>query len=141
MRRFNFNNEISQTDYLRELINKFKKQADSIIHVLKEKFEQHGLVISDIKDNSFTFRFWGLDFISKTEISFDKDSKTFKFGELNTYLIKDKKQLLIFSITFDSIGNIGNGSLLSDFADFYYVDFVNTLLIFANDHEVKFQLS
>lgn len=141
MRRFNFNNEISQTNYLRGLIDKFKKQADLIIPALKEKFEQHGLVISDIKDNTFKFRFWGLDFISKTEISFDKDSKTFKFGELNTYLIKDKKQLLIFSITFDSIGNIGNGSLLNDFADFYYVDFVNTLIIFADEHEIKFQLS
>ena len=140
MRRFNFSNEISQIDYFKKLILKFKNQSDTFILALKSKFEQNDINISNQTANSFEFSFWGLDLITKTEISFDKDEQSFKQGELNTYLIKDKKHFLIMSYKFDSVGNIGDGCLENDFADFYYVDLVNSLIGYTKENNIKFQL-
>lgn len=140
MRRFNFNGEIRGIEYLNNLIGRFKKQADIFIEKLKTIFEKHKLNVSEIENNSFEFSFWGLRFITKTEISFDKESQTFKVGELNTYLIIDDNLDLIITYNFDYIGNIGNGYLQDEFADFYYVDFINSLIKHSTENRIKFQL-
>jgi len=140
MRRFNFNGEISGIEYLNDLIGRFKTQADNYIEKLKIAFIKYKLNVSEINNNSFEFSFWGLSFITKTEILFDKESNTFKTGELNTYLVIDETLELIITYNFDYIGNIGNGCLQDDFADFYYVDFVNSLIKYTSENEIKFQL-
>ena len=140
MRKNDVKFEINEVDYLKKLFEDYKNQANLYINKLKAYFEKNELQVCDIKDNSFEFTFWGLNFISKAEISFDLELKTFKKGELSTFFKKDDILDLIISYDFDSIGNIGNGCLLDDFACFYYVEFVDCLKTFSNEKKIKFQL-
>lgn len=140
MRKYDVKYAISEVDYLKKLFEKYKNQANIYINKLKADFEENELQVCDIKDNSFEFTFWGLSFISKAEISFDLELKTFKKGELSTFLKNDDILDLIISYDFDSIGNIGNGCLLDDFACFYYIEFVDSLTTFSNEKKIKFQL-
>lgn len=140
MRKFCFYEEINGIKHLNDLFSRYKNQANIFIEKLKPSFEKNKINISDINKNSFEFSFWGLDFIAKTEISFDEESNTFKKGELNTYLIMNESLDLVITYNFDYFGNIGNGCLQDDFADFYYVDFVNSLIKHTAENNIKFKL-
>lgn len=59
-------------------------------------------------------------------------------GEINTYLVKDERYILIKSWTFDELGNINNDYTTIDFPDAYLLDFVNNVQKFSIENEVKF---
>ena len=67
-----------------ELQGQFKIQAEQFITNLKGVLDKNLVSTTDIKSNSFDFKFWSLDFIVKTEVLFN--SRNFSDGELNTYL-------------------------------------------------------
>jgi len=140
MSRTNLRYEIGEVGYLKEMFVKFEKRANDIINKLKEVFDENELHVSEIIDNSFEFTFWGLNFITKSEISFDSEYKNFTKGELTTFLKHEETLDPIVTYGFDNIGNIGNGCLLSDFADYYYVQFVKNLISLSNEKNIKFQL-
>ena len=140
MSRIDVKHQIAEVEYLKDLFVKFEKKSNSFIKKLKEVFDENELHVSEIVDNSFEFTFWGLNFISKSEISFDLAFKTFKNGELTTFLKTEETLDLILTYNFDYIGNIGNGCIIDDFADYYYIQFVNNLISFTNEKKIKFQL-
>jgi hypothetical protein len=140
MNRRDLNSDLKDIDFLNKSINEFKKHAIIFIEKLKFAFENNKLVVSDIKENSFDFSFWGLKFITKIELPYNKESQTFENGEINTYLFKDDNFDLILTYKFDRLGNIENYYTEDEFGDFYYVDFIYKLTEFSSENKIKFQL-
>lgn len=140
MRRYNLSNEIQTVNYHVNKFEKYKNQASVFLKKAKVVFEEYKISISEIKGNAFEFSFFGLDFITKTEISFDEKQKGFKNGEFNTYVKNGTKLLLVKTYSFDAIGNIENEYHVDDFAYFYYIDFVDSLRELSSKGDLKFQL-
>lgn len=136
---------MQESSTIKHHIDKFQKiqiKSIEIIDVLLKTFQKKSMTLSarGKDENQIQFTFWGLEFIIKSELSFNQSSGGFFKGELNTYLKKKKDPMLILSYTFDHIGNIENYHLLNEFADFYYNDFVLKLIECSENEGFKFQL-
>ena len=142
MSRYNLGSELREIEYLINLFNEYSNLANSYTKKLKEILNGQKIESTEIEKSSFEFKFWGLNFVVQCEIEFNNNLHTFKQGEFNTYLkTKDDELNLVISYSFDKIGNIGNGYLINDFAEEYYIDFVNKLKALTKEEKIKFQLS
>ncbi len=135
-------NELNEIDYHKKTYDKFLKQANSIITKLHDKFNHSeiNLPTLDIVGNSFQFTFWGLNFITKTEIVYDSERLALGSGELNTYYRNDDNDDLILTYNFDSIGNIENRFLTEEFSSFYFADLFASIIEYSKNNMLKFQL-
>ena len=120
---------------------KFAFEARLIIENLHKLFKttEKNITTTNIVNNSFQIKFWGIEYIIKTEITY-KDNKGFFLGEINTYLKNKTENILILSYSFDKIGNIQNDYLVSDFSDYYFLDFFKKIIEYSNSNNIKFQL-
>ncbi|MCF8297010.1 MAG: hypothetical protein K9J13_05625 [Saprospiraceae bacterium] len=139
MRKFNLDN-IGNIDYHRKSFEKFKIQALPIIEEVQKTFNTFNIKTIEFKENSFSFTFWGLNFIVKPEISFNIDEVGFTIGELNTYLIIQGVEKSILSYKFDSLGNVESQYFPNEFSVYYYKDFIRKVIEYSNENNLKFQL-
>lgn len=141
MREYNLHGELSTIDSHRKHYEKFMTRSKEIIENLHKSFNSSKIQIHtlEIRDNSFQFDFFGLDFHVKSEIEFNFEYKVFTIGQLNTYLINEDELIYIFGYSFDHIGNIENRYILEDFPSFYYADFFSKLIDYSGKNKIKFQ--
>ncbi|ADQ80369.1 hypothetical protein Palpr_2233 [Paludibacter propionicigenes WB4] len=140
MRRYNLNEEIENIDYWLEIVDKYKIKSEIYIEKARAVFESKKIKVSETNNNSFDFKFLGLDFIAKANISFNKESSKFNDGELNIFHKKNDDFELIISYSFDKIGNIENTFNTDTFALYFYVDFIKMVLNSSTEKGIKFQL-
>ena len=140
MRKYDLSAGRNDFKYLNSLMEKLKVQACIFIESLRKRFMKHSPIVGEIMENSFEFVFWGLDFVTITEVLYEKGRLSFEKGELNTYLVYDDNKELIISYDFDKHGNIGDGYLNEDFAEYYYLEFVHKLLDYSAEKGIKFRL-
>lgn len=119
-------------------LESLRAKSKEIICSLVNMFDKREKKIDNLQDYSFEFIFWGLRFITKSEFSLTNDFLMNPKGEINTYLVKDERYILIKSWTFDELGNINNDYTANDFPDAYLLDFVNNVQKFSIENEVKF---
>ncbi|MEI7504461.1 MAG: hypothetical protein WCJ61_14370 [Paludibacter sp.] len=138
---FNINEEIAQIAYHQQEFEKFLNHSTIFIANTKMKFEEKGIKDIIQTDNSIEFKHWGLKFITKASLSFNKDRGRFMQGGLNTFLKMEDDLELIVSYKFDSIGNIEDGFTANNFALNYFVDFIINLINYSTEKDFKFQLN
>lgn len=140
MNRLRLQSNLEDITYLTKTLDDFKRQANTFIQKFKRVLDDNKLSTSEIVDNSLEFNFWGLKFIIKAEIKYSQESHNFIQGELNTYLLNDEEMILIMNSYFDKLGNAGRMSVINDFAEYYFIDFVENLKKITSEREIKFQL-
>jgi len=86
MREYNLHGELATIDSHRKQYEKFLSQSRSIIESLYKSFNSPRIEVHtlEIKENSFQFDFFGLDFLVKPEIEFNFEYGVFTEGQLNT---------------------------------------------------------
>ncbi len=139
--RYNINQEAADIAYHQQEFEKFLNHATIFITNTKMKFEEKGIKDIIQTDNSIEFKYWGLNFITKASLSFNKDKGRFIQGDLSTFLKIEDDLELIVSYKFDSIGNIEDGFTASNFALYYFVDFTKNLIKYSIEKDFKFQLN
>lgn len=140
MNRRELQTKLEDFPYLTKTLDDFKKLANNFILKFKNVLDNFKLSASEITDNSLEFSFWGLNFVIKAEIEYSPKAYDFVHGELNTYLQKDEEMILIMTSNFDKLGNIGRFYVTNDFAEYYFVDFVENLKKITSEKKIKFQL-
>jgi hypothetical protein len=140
MNRLRLQSNLEDITYLTKTLDDFKRQANTFIQKFKKVLDDNKLSTSEIVDNSLDFNFWGLKFIIKSEIQYSQESHDFIQGELNTYLLNDEEMILILTSYFDKLGNVGRISVIKDFAEYYFIDFVENIKKITSEREIKFQL-
>ncbi len=95
------------------------------------------------KDACICFSFLGQQFIVQIETYFE--NKAIVNGKLCTYLqsndeISKAENELLYEVKFDTVGNIGDGYLLDDFAINYLVNSLISFVNVSNEEEEKNKL-
>lgn len=140
MNRLELKRKLEDIPYLTKVLNDFKNQSNNFIHNFKKVLDDFKFPTSEITDNSLEFSLWGFNFIIKAEIEYSPEAHDFIQGEINTYLQKDEEELLIMTSPFDKLGNIGRMNVINDFAEYYFIDFVENLKKITSEKKIKFQL-
>ena len=140
MNRLHMKAEFNNIVALNIQFKKLQSISQDFVKKLHEDFINWGLSVNEISNNSFGFSFWGLNFIVKSELSFNKAANNFTEGALNTYLNLEGIKTCVVSFKFDILGNINRGNQLSDFSAPYYIQFVEQLLNITEENAIMFQL-
>ena len=109
------------------------------LHVELNKNE-NDILAEGIVDNTIRFNYWGLNFITKTEISFNEESHGFTYGELNTYHVDKENEILFLTFKFDNMCVFENRYMPENFSNVYYIEFIKEVINYTQKNNIKFQL-
>jgi len=117
-------------------------QSNSIITSLHVELikNENDILSEGIVDNTIRFNYWGLNFITKTEISFNEESHGFAYGELNTYHVDKEDEVLFLTFKFDNMGVFENRYMPENFTNAYYIAFIKEVMNYTQKNNIKFQL-
>jgi len=126
---------------LKEDYKRYLKVGSEMLDRVYNEFSNQNLKIEQVENNKLKFELFGLNFVTKPELSLDSETKTIRNGELSTYFIDTENvEQLVFKYDFDRIGNINQRFLENEFSKHYYADFFIQLIEFSVEKEIKLPL-
>jgi hypothetical protein len=140
MDRFRLPEEHSPVEHYKAQFDKFKEIAEKLVERLHADYKSWDVDVCEIENNMFRFSYWGLEFVVKAEIVYDKTDKIFNAGELNTYIVEKDSLTSVFSVEFDYSGRINNKYDRKNFSTPHYLNFVNSILELSSEGKIRFQL-